>query len=156
MTPPLVRARRAGFAAAAALASVLLLAACGPGAGPIENYTGEPVSDHPGDAEGNTETEPGEEPSEGLAAAWLQQGGRLAVTIWGSSTCPSVGREIRVIDPAGEGNRVAVDLVQRPEDEVCTMDYVPHTTVFWTPLDVTTTEPLVVEVAGQSVEVPIK
>jgi hypothetical protein len=36
------------------------------------------------------------------------------------------------------------------------MDFVPHTTVFWTPTDVTTTEPLTVEVAGTTVTVPIK
>ena len=76
--------------------------------------------------------------------------------MYGSSTCPTVGKEIRVLEKAGEGNRVAIDLVQRPEDEICTADFVPHTTLFWTPVDVTTTEPLVVEVAGSEVQVPIK
>jgi hypothetical protein len=155
MTSTSVRARRAGLAATLALASVFLLAACGPGAGPIENYSGLPVSDHAGDADGHEGEEEGEAP-EALSAVWLENGAKLAVTISGSSSCPNVGRQIRVTEPAGEGNRVAVDLVERPDDEVCTMDYVPHTTVFWTPLDVTTTEPLVVDVAGESVTVPIK
>lgn len=150
-----VRARRAGLAAAVALTSVFLLAACGPGGGPVENYSGIPVSDHSGDAEGHAGEEDGEAP-EALSAVWLEQGGKLAVTISGSSSCPNVGRQIRVLEPAGDGNRVAVDLVERPDDEICTMDYVPHTTVFWTPLEVTTTEPLVVEVAGERVTVPIK
>lgn len=153
MTSTLVRARRAGRAAAVALASVLLLAACGPGAEPVEDYSGLPISDHAGDADGHEEE--GAAP-EALSAVWLEHGAKLAVTISGSSSCPEVGRRIRVIEPAGEGNRVAVDLVERPVDEICTMDYVPHTTVFWTPLDVTTTEPLVVEVAGERVTVPIK
>ena len=58
--------------------------------------------------------------------------------------------------PAGEGNRVAIDVVKRPENEACTMDLAPHTTLFWTPVEVTTTEPLTVEVLGTEVEVPIK
>ena len=67
-----------------------------------------------------------------------------------------MGEEIRVLEEADEGNRVAIDLVQRPDDEACTMDFVPHTTLFWTPYDVTTTEPLVVEVAGYEITVPLK
>lgn len=149
--PSSVSLRRAGFAAVA-VASVLLLAACAPGTGPADDYPGLPVSEH--EEEGGHE-EPGHEEGE-PAATWVGQGGQLAVTLWGSSSCPPVGREIRVIEPAGKGNTVAIDLVERPEDEVCTMDLAPHTTVFWTPLDVTTTEPLKVEVAGSTVTVPVK
>ena len=36
------------------------------------------------------------------------------------------------------------------------MDFAPYTTVFWTPLEVTTTEPLKVKVAGSTVTVPVK
>lgn len=146
-----VRIRRAGFAAAA-LASVFLLAACAPGTGPADEYAGLPVSEHEEEgAHEETENEEGEP-----VAAWVGQGGQLAVTLWGSSSCPQVGRDIRVIEPAGQGNTVAIDLVERPEDEVCTMDFAPHTTVFWTPLEVTTTEPLKVQVAGSTVTVPVK
>jgi hypothetical protein len=148
-----VRFRRAGLVAAA-LASVFLLAGCAPGTSPVENYPGMPAPEVEADgtaAEEEHENEEGEP-----VAAWLEDGGKLAVTIWGSSTCPQVGRDIRVLKSADEGNAVAIDLVERPEDEVCTMDLVPHTTVFWTPLDVTTTKPLMVEVAGSTVEVPIK
>ncbi len=143
-----------------AVASVFLLSACNPSPRPIENFAGMPVSDHAGDAEGNggddEEHADEETATEGLSAQWLGQGGQIAVTVSGSSTCPPVGTRINVIDQAGEGNRVSVDLAELPADQVCTMDYVPHTTVFWSPVFVTTTEPLVVEVGDQSVTVPIK
>lgn len=147
-----VRLRRAGLAAAA-LASVFLLAACAPPTRAAENYPGEPVVEH---AEEGEHADEGEHEEGAPQAAWLAQGGQLAVTIWGSSTCPVVGASIEVVEPAGEGNRVAIDLVERPADEMCTMDLVPHTTVFWTPMNVTTTEPLVVEVQDAEVVVPIK
>lgn len=167
-----VRVRRAGLAVAA-LVSVFLLSACASGAGPAEDYSGLPVSDEQAAAEGEAGEAEGESEVEGEAelpagaideealgegpqVVWLEEGAQLALVIGGSSTCPSVGRELRVLDKADEGNRVAIDLVERPEDEVCTMDFVPHTTVFWTPYDVTTTKPLTVEVAGTTVTVPIK
>ena len=145
---PSVRLRRVGLAAVA-LASVFLLSACNPSGNAAGNFSGLPVAEE--EVEG-----PAFEESEEPQVAWWEEGGQLALVIYGSSTCPSVGQEIRVLEPAGEGNRVAIDLVQRPEDEVCTMDFVPHTTLFWTPVEVTTTEPLIVEVAGFDVEVPIK
>ncbi|MFB9641570.1 hypothetical protein [Agromyces lapidis] len=145
-----VRLRRAGLAAAA-LASVFLLAACAPPTRAAENFPGEPVVEH-GEEGGHEEENVDGAPQ----AAWVGQGGQIAVTIWGSSTCPVVGDDIRVLEPAGEGNRVAIDLVERPADEMCTMDLVPHTTVFWTPMNVTTTEPLAVEVQDTEVTVPIK
>ncbi|MFF2275550.1 hypothetical protein [Agromyces sp. NPDC058126] len=145
-----VRLRRAGLAAAA-LASVFLLAACAPPTRAAENFPGEPVAEHGEESSHEEENAEG-----GPQAAWVGQGGQLAVTIWGSSTCPVVGESISVVEPAGEGNRVAIDLVERPADEMCTMDLVPHTTVFWTPMNVTTTEPLVVEVQDTEVTVPVK
>jgi hypothetical protein len=96
------------------------------------------------------------EPNDEPIVVWWADGGQLALTISGSSTCPVVGNEIRVLEPAGEGNRVAISLVEYPENQVCTMDFVPHTTLFWTPYDVTTTEPLFVEVMDTEVEVPVK
>ena len=151
------------------LASVLLLSGCNPPGAPAENFSGLPVADEaaPIDVDpesGGEENDASEEVEEGAPfeesespqVVWWEQGGQLALVIYGSSTCPSVGRDIRVLDKAGEGNRVAIDLVERPDDEICTMDFVPHTTLFWTPVSVTTTEPLEVEVAGTSVTVPIK
>lgn len=165
---PSVRLRRVGLAAVA-LASVFLLSGCNPSGQAAENFPGLPVAEEAAPVDVDPESggeidDAAEEEVEGPAfeesdepqVAWWEEGGQLALVIYGSSTCPTVGQEIRVLEPAGEGNRVAIDLVQRPDDEVCTMDFVPHTTIFWTPVEVTTTEPLVVEVAGFDVEVPIK
>jgi hypothetical protein len=152
-----------------ALASVFLLSGCNPSGQAAENFSGLPVAEEAAPVDVDPESggeidDPAEEEVEGPAweesdqpqVAWWEEGGQLALVVYGSSTCPTVGQGIRVLEPAGEGNRVAIDLVQRPDDEVCTMDFVPHTTIFWTPVEVTTTEPLVVEVAGFDVEVPIK
>ncbi|MGX5695746.1 hypothetical protein ACWKWP_06070 [Agromyces soli] len=166
--------RRASLAAVA-LASVFLLSACAPGTAPVEDFSGLPSDAQSDHSEGEGETavddadadaEEGEEEAveEGpLAAAWLEQGGKIAVTTFGSSSCPVVGTNIKVVEPAGAGNTVEVSVEQRG-GEVCTMDYVPHTTVFWTPMNVTTTEELTVKVTGeaggeefsQQVVVPIK
>jgi hypothetical protein len=149
--------RRAGVVAVA-VASVFLLSACNPSPRPVEDFAGLPVSDHAGEeGTGDDEGHADEETlTEGLSAQWVGQGGQLAVTILGSSTCPNVGTRVNVIDPAGEGNRVSVDVAEIPADQVCTMDLVPHTTIFWSPVFVTTTEPLVVEVGDESVTVPVK
>jgi len=163
---PSVRVRRAGLVAVA-LASVLLLSGCNPSGTPAENFPGHPVpdeatavdvgagADEAGDVEEPDEFDP-MEPNEKPIVIWWAEGDQLALTISGSSGCPVIGQQIRVLEPAGEGNRVAIDLVQRPEDEICTMDFVPHTTLFWTPTDVSTTEPLTVEVSGYEITVPIK
>ena len=76
-------------------------------------------------------------------------------TGYGSSTCPVVPTELRVTAEAGEGNAVEAALPELP-DGPCTMDFTPHTTVFSTPADVTTTEPLEVTVGEQTVTGPIK
>jgi hypothetical protein len=155
-----------------AVASALLLTACNPGSAAVEDFPGLPVVDEEVESEeeneetdlgGSTEDEideddavevpepTGDEPY----VQYLQNGGRLAITIWGSSTCPVVPTELHVTAEAGEGNAVEAEL---PEPEVgpCTADFVPHTTVFWTPVDVTTTEPLEVTIGDQVVTVPIK
>ncbi|MGR2752955.1 hypothetical protein [Agromyces arachidis] len=162
--------RRLPFAAVA-LATVLLLAGCAPGA-PVEDFAGLPVVDEDTEAEGEaSETEEGgptdDEAEEGEAeelpdptgdepvVQYLNDGGRLAITIWGSSTCPVVPSELRVTAEAGEGNAVEAVLPQ-PPNRPCTMDFVPHTTIFSTPMDVTTTQPLEVTIGDQVVTVPIK
>ena len=168
---PSVRLRRSGLIAVA-LSSLFLLSACTSPSGAAEDFQGRPVPEEaaavdvgagPDEAGvGGDEGEEAEEavdpmePNDEPLVVWWADGGQLALTISGSSTCPVVGSDIRVLEPAGEGNRVAISLVQRPADEICTMDFVPHTTLFWTPYDVTTVEPLFVEVMGTEVEVPIK
>jgi hypothetical protein len=158
---PSLRLRRAGLLALA-VSSVFLLSACNPPSTAAENFPGVPTEadadvvdvDSGTDAAGDEHEMPSSE--DGPVVVWWADGGQLALTISGSSTCPVIGDEIRVLEPAGEGNRVAIDLVEQPADQVCTMDFVPHTTLFWTPTTVTTTEPLVVEVADTEVTVPVK
>ncbi|QTX05555.1 hypothetical protein [Agromyces archimandritae] len=139
-----ISVRRSVLAAAAA-ASVLLLSACAPGGGAIEDFSGLPA-----EAEGAEGTigEP--------QAVWLESGGKIAVTLYGSSTCPYVGTDIRVVDDKTAGNTVAVDVPALPEDQACTMDLVPHTTVFWTPMNVTTTQDLTVQVMDETLTIPVK
>ncbi len=156
------------------LASVFLLAACAPPKSLVESYPGEPVRDHITDhiveqdeeaAEAEGEEDEGEDShaEDGHAVVegetfgtWLQQGGQLAVTTWGSSTCPVVGTDIRVIQPASEGNVVEIVTKQYPDDQVCTMDFVPYTSVFWTPMNIAPTQELTVQIAGEELTVPVK
>ncbi|GAA1815556.1 hypothetical protein [Agromyces neolithicus] len=168
---PSVQLRRSGLIAVA-FSALFVLSACTPPGGAAEDFPGRPVADEApvvdvgaGEDEAGVGGDEGEEAEEAVdpmepndepIVVWWADGGQLALTISGSSSCPVVGNEIRVLEPAGEGNRVAISLVERPADEICTMDFVPHTTLFWTPYDVTTTEPLVVEVMDTEVEVPIK
>lgn len=156
-----MRLRRAGLLALA-VSSVFLLSGCNPPSTAAEDFPGVPTEadadvvdvDSGTDPAGDEEEMPSSE--DGPVVVWWADGGQLALTISGSSTCPVVGEQIRVLEPAGEGNRVAIDLVEQPADQVCTMDFVPHTTLFWTPTTITTTEPLVVEVAETEVTVPVK
>ncbi|GAA1055952.1 hypothetical protein GCM10017608_13910 [Agromyces luteolus] len=155
-----------------AIASALVLTGCNPGSGAVEDFPGLPVAeeeatDEAGGEEtnlgGGTEEETDEEDTIEVPeptgdepfVQYLDDGGKLAVTIWGSSTCPVVPTEITVLAEAGEGNAVEVKLPE-PETGPCTADYVPHTTVFWTPVFTTTTEPLEVTIGDQVVTVPIK
>ena len=91
----------------------------------------------------------------GLQAFWVEDGSAVAIAISGSSTCPVVGTRINVVSPAGDGNTISIDTAPLP-DRPCTMDFVPHTTVFWTPNTVTTAEPLVVQVGDRTVTLPVK
>ncbi|QEO15086.1 hypothetical protein FLP10_12175 [Agromyces intestinalis] len=142
--------------AAAALASVFVLSACAPGTSSVEHFPGLPVVEH---AAGDDEGGAGEAEQEGgdgrPVAMWLEQGGKIAVTVWGSSTCAPIGERISVVEPKGQGNTVAISLKEYG-DGMCTMDFVPHTTVFWTPMNITTTEELTVQVADTEVTVPVK
>lgn len=53
---------------------------------------------------------------------------------------------------ADEGNIVRVDTRDIPGNQPCTRDLVPHTSVFVTPSNVTTTQPLTIRVAGSDVK----
>jgi len=90
------------------------------------------------------------------SAVYLDYGDRLAVVTWGSSSCPLVGTDIVVLEDANSGNAVRVELEEIPEDAICTADIAPHTTVFGTPENTTTTQPLRVEVGDEEIIVPVK
>ena len=128
---------------AALIAVPLLLAGC---VASVENFRGEP-EEFAGEAGGDAES--------GVQAFWLHEGAQLAITISGSSTCPYIASGITVLETADEGNRISVD-VPPMTDEPCTMDFVPHTTVFSTPGTITTTKPLTIEVMDTEIELPIK
>ncbi|MET0975585.1 MAG: hypothetical protein ABWX82_07935 [Leifsonia sp.] len=138
---------RLALSVVVAAAGLLALAGCTPGPGAVENYSGLP-DEH--DVAGASEEVDG-----GPQAFWMNDGGQIAITVWGSSTCPPIGKDLNVVEPAGEGN--SVDVVMAPiSDGPCTMDYVPHTTVFSTPLHVTTAKPLQISVGDTTIELPIK
>lgn len=127
-----------------------MLSACAPGTSPVTDYPGVPTIEH-GDGEGHEI-----DVADGLSAMWLENGGKIAVTTFGSSSCPVVGTDISVVEPAGEGNTVEIAVAGFDENTPCTMDLAPHTTEFWTPMNVTTTEELTVMMNEQTVQVPIK
>jgi len=133
---------RAGRAAGviAALAVVFALAGCAAGAASTVNYAGAP---HGVDEESLT----GEN-----QAFYVEDAGAIAVVLWGSSTCPPIGERMVVEEPAGEGNAVRVEVREIPGDQPCTRDLVPHTSVFVTPDDVTTTEPLTIRIDDAEIE----
>ena len=132
----------------ATLAAAFALTGCTV-TGPTENFSGLPDEEHI-----VTESEGGIDSP--VQAFWLHEGAQIGVSISGSSSCPVIGSQIIVVDPAGEGNTVEITTVPQAEDKICTMDFVPHTSVFWTPDFVTTTEPLTIRVGDQEVELPIK
>ncbi|UOE42696.1 hypothetical protein [Agromyces larvae] len=142
--------------AAAALTSVFLLSACAPGTSSVEHFSGLPTVEHAVVGEEGTIETAEQEGGDGQPVAmWLELGGKIAVTVWGSSTCAPIGERISVVAPKGEGNTVAISLKEY-RDGACTADLVPHTTVFWTPMNITTTEELTVQVADTEVTVPVK
>jgi hypothetical protein len=136
---------RIATAVAGAGVAVLALAGC---------MTSYPTETYNGDPEESIRSVGGEE--DGVMLSWLHQGGQIALTTWGSSTCPVVGSHIDVVSPSGEGNTVAITVDPIGDDQICTMDYVPHTSVFWTPQEVITGEPLTVQVMGKELVLPIK
>lgn len=143
-----MKMRKLAPLAAASLAVAFVLSGCTV-TGPTENFSGLPDEERVvGELDEGAEA--------GLQAFWMQEGSQLGIVIAGSSSCPVIGSDIKVIEPKGEGNVVEITTVPIPSDKICTMDYVPHTSVFWTPADVTTTEPLVVRVQGEELEVPVK
>lgn len=134
-----------------AAAAIVSLTACAPvGNAAVTNYSGWPAVSMPG--EGGSGTLADGTPH----AMWLGEGDKFAVITYGSGNCPNVGTTVDVIAPAGQGNAVKVNTEDQAKMPACTMDLVPHTTEFWTPQNIATTEPLKVEVNGSTITVPVK
>lgn len=85
---------------------------------PLENYSGEPKGI----------SAPAESAGGSSWAAWLVDGQRLAVILYGSSTCPQT---IAGLSITGEQELTAT--LDPALGGVCARDLVPHTTVFETP-----------------------
>ena len=107
------------LSAAAALASVAMLAGCSTAASrPLENYAGEPKGvDAPASSAGGA-----------AWAAWLEDGTQFAIVLYGSSTCPPQVQNVT----ATADDTITATLAPAPGG-ICTHDYMPHTTVFSTP-----------------------
>ncbi|GAB3609338.1 hypothetical protein GCM10027414_14630 [Humibacter ginsengiterrae] len=123
MPRPLARSRwssRVAIASVVAGLTVLALAGCS------QNST-KPITDYKGEPKG-VEAPPS---SAGGApfSVWLKGGDQFTVTLYGSSTCPPVPSRFNLTGH----NKVELTIPKLAKNKVCTMDYVPHTTVFATP-----------------------
>jgi hypothetical protein len=108
---------RLALSAAAALTAALLLTACASSPGEQS-----PTSSATPDGSGAS-TAPGDDHDD-IEAAWLDDGRMFALVTWGSSTCvPTIG------DVTADGQRVAVELLDVPADQVCTADLAPRASV---------------------------
>ncbi|THG30331.1 hypothetical protein E6C70_14610 [Glaciibacter flavus] len=123
----------AAFALAASVALVLSSCSSGSGGNALEDYAGPP--------KGVTGLPTAEEPF----AAWLGDGKRIAITLFGSSGCPPIVSRMIV----GASNSLQATVEKIPDDKVCTADYVPHTTVFTTPEQVSTTSDVSIRFTGK-------
>lgn len=133
--------RKRVVVAAAAIVMVLGLAGCAAGIGPSAQYPGGPSGIDDAALTGDSQ------------AFYVADSGAIAVVLWGSSTCPPIGERMVVEQPAADGNIVRVDVKAIAENQPCTRDLVPHTTVFPTPEEVTTTKPLTIRVADAELEI---
>lgn len=126
------RFARLGLAVTGVLLIVGLSGCAGSGNGPSSNYTGE--AQNPTVAVGLNEL--------GVGGAWLEDGGKFAITVSGSSGCPPIAESYTIT----AHNEVAITLKEIPADRVCTADFVPHTSVFNTPTDIDPYEDLAMTV----------
>ncbi len=82
-------------------------------------------------------------------AGWLDGGGRFAVVLVGSSSCPAVTSSIEVPDP--HTVRLGLD---RQKSDVCSADLAPRTYVIGTPTDVDRAQDVTLEYGDSVVTLP--
>jgi len=113
------RLARLATASVVAALTVLALAGCS------QNST-KPITDYKGEPKGV------EAPASSAGGApfsvWLKDGEQFTVTLYGSSTCPPIASSYKLTGH----NKVQLTIPQPDASKPCTMDYVPHTTVFAT------------------------
>lgn len=129
------RLARVGAVALLASLTVVGLAGCGNSTSPVTDYSGEPkgVPAPPSSAGGSA------------FSVWLKGGDQFTVTLYGSSTCPPVATGFSL-----RGKNLMTVEVKKHGDKACTMDYVPHTTVFSTPNTIDRNRDVKITAAGQS------
>lgn len=115
------RLARLAIASVVAGLTVVALAGC------AQNST-KPVTDYRGEPKGVTA--PPSSAGGAPFSVWLKDGDQFTVTLYGSSTCPPVATRFKLTGH----NKVELTVsTGKDKNAVCTMDYVPHTTVFATP-----------------------
>lgn len=115
------RFARLAIASVAAGLAVVALAGC------AQNST-KPVTDYRGEPKGVTA--PPSSAGGAPFSVWLKDGDQFTVTLYGSSTCPPVATRFKLTGH----NKVELTVsTGKDKNAACTMDYVPHTTVFATP-----------------------
>jgi hypothetical protein len=137
---PSTRARL--LPAVAALSVVAALAGCMSAPGrPVEDYAGEPKGvEAPASSAGGSSW-----------AVWMEDGARIAIVLYGSSTCPPKVDHIR----SSSATKIAATLAPAPGG-ICTHDYMPHTTVFATPDGTSKTAEVSVELPDQTLTLPAR
>ncbi|GAA1717860.1 hypothetical protein GCM10009809_12230 [Isoptericola hypogeus] len=105
-----------------------------PDAGTASPEPGSPVRGLPDGVEGTMESRAG--------AGWAPAAGQLYVVTYGSSTCARVAEPEAAWDDAHE--TVVVTIQEPAADAICTMDYVPTTSLVVVPGDVADTAPVAV------------
>lgn len=139
--PPTTASRsRVPVLAVALVAAALTLTGCtGAAIKPVQEYSGEPKGvDAPASSAGGA-----------AWAVWMQNGGQIAIVLYGSSTCPPKVASIT----AASSTRVTAMLAPAPGG-VCARDYVPHTTIFPTPSTVKTSKDVSVVLPDATLTLP--
>ena len=106
---------------------------------PAEEYNGEPKGvDAPASSAGGA-----------AWAAWMRNGGQIAIVLYGSSSCPPKVASISV----SSASELKATLAPAPGG-VCTRDYMPHTTIFPTPSGLKTTSDVSVVLPDATLSLP--
>jgi hypothetical protein len=106
---------------------------------PVDDYTGEPKGVVP----------PASSAGGAAYAVWLKSGAQFAIVLYGSSTCPPKVAMVETI-ASNQLKATPAPIV----GNVCTNDYVPHTTVFATPGSVTTTSDVTIKLPDSTLTLP--